>query len=405
MPPTTIEFNSQQESDLPASSIVPEPTKDEEKSVTSINTDPNLANSISEIGSEIISSTTKEEEEEIVDVDSDWQYQLPSPPSAFRDSSPAAPTSCGTTNSVPDFKSESIVSNPELFEKLEMVRDKLSLQGNRCEEEAPALSNVTLASLEKRKHLVYNRELSTSLKFAQGSSSDVVDTAKVNGKPGEPEKPKRASLMRQERPRSETLPNFKIAAYDSKQNINIFEDDSVRSNIKRLEPSKRKTYFGCSMENIAFGQNGEDVFKKPSQNYYRYKSKQSGFGSESRNNSDSLGRSESFSLNGNHVREPWKPQNLVQRSKSQSTINLHKEKSNKRTDEEGTLSKTNSLFDVSGLQSLEVSQYIFFKLIMKIDGIKQPKNCEKIILLYVVSKKIMMECKGNGRIWQHRVHS
>lgn len=336
-------------------------------------------------------------DEEVVDTDNEWQYQLPSPPSAFRDSSPTGITPCDTTNSISDFRSESIVSNPELFEKLEMVKDKLESEvgdnssSHSCED-APVLSTVTLASLEKRKQLVYNRELSTSLKFAQVNSSDVDTSHKSNGnlviKQTESkvaiQKPKRSTLTRYEsymerpqRPLSETLPNFQISAYDSKQNINIFEDDSVRSSINRNTrqsqepaPMKRKTYFGVSMENIAFNQNEEDVFKKPG-NYSRYKSKQLSYANDKRK-SDSLGRSESFSLNENYLHTPWKPQNRVQRSKSQSTINLYKEKNNAKPEDDGVLSKTNSLFDVSGLQSLEVS--VYYKMLPIITLVQKDRN-------------------------------
>lgn len=368
--------------------------------------------------------------EELADLETEWQYQLPSPPTAFRDSSPTNLTDVTNydTITLQEFKEESVVTNPELFEKLRIVKE------SRCETETisdfnsvmsdddkPMLSKLTLENLEKRKSLVYNRELSTSLKIAQES----ISSSSNNRRSIDETSSKRSSILSELeevihnggskslarhnscvtektiKPAVDSnLPNFKISTYDNpKRKINIFEDDSVRSNDNSLKTisyidlsankdfeskssnfncterpffTTKNSYIGRSMENISFKkQNGEmqsdddDGFKKP-QEFAKYKtSARSNFfvkhQPEMHNN---VTRSESFSINYNMP--VWKPHNPVQRSKSQVALNKYKEEQDSKVENDEHLSKSNSLFDVSGLQSLEVRYFQYLSRIISV---------------------------------------
>ncbi|CAH1130600.1 unnamed protein product [Ceutorhynchus assimilis] len=277
--------------------------------------------------------TQKIPEPELSEID--WQYQLPSPPKAFRDSSP----SINDTNSiVSDFK-DSVVTSPELFEKLKSLEDNYSEADTLKSEETSIaseepLNTLSLEHLEKRKSLVYNRELATSLKMTDSignsnkSASSLDKNHHHNGEfqTKQPQKPVRTSNM--------TLPNFKITTYDvPKQNIKVFEDDTIRSNtLSRNNPNHQ------SMDNIAF------IKKQSEEREYKfYKPKPP---------STNVSRSESFSTD----RTLAKPV-----SRSKSTLTLNKYQPGKR-DETNNISRSNSFFDVSGLQSLEVMKLIQNKL-------------------------------------------
>lgn len=339
---------------------------------------PNLGNP-----SEICDGNSDQKVELLNEVD-EWQYQLPSPPIAFKDCSPTNLTDITDydTVTIQDFKTESIITNPELFEKLKVIKDDFNSEKLRETSEINAtgdelvLSSFTLANLEKRKSLVYNRELCTSLKNAQGSNSNQSSNSlgrnevKSSQLTCEPENDQNGNKSNNKIHSSEmnnlpmdNLPNFKISTYNSMEKINIFEDDSIRSNI--YMPNKYSSYvdlstiksnkqqFTCSSSNT--NANESEIFKKPHAPS-KYKSKVCNY---SRNNGDlSIGRSESFSTNQNM--NLWKMPHRVQRSKSQINLDKYKEKSNPEIVEQNTLSKCNSLFDVSGLQSLEVRFFYFY---------------------------------------------
>lgn len=221
----------------------------------------------------------------IPDMD-DWHYQLPSPPKAFRDSSPPIQSNYSASES--DFK-DSVVTSPELFEKLRNLEDRESASS-----EEPPLNTLSLEHLEKRKSLVYNRELATSLKMADNADP----------------KPKYTQ---------QTLPNFKITTYDvpKHQNIKVFEDDTVRSN-----------------ENVTFRNKAKVPVEIKSSN---------GPGTV-------VSRSGSFSTESS-----WSPMKPVSRSKSTLTLNKCQPPREAIVNGNGGgMSRSSSLFDVSGLHSLEV---------------------------------------------------
>ncbi|KAK4879922.1 hypothetical protein RN001_008068 [Aquatica leii] len=342
--------------------------------------------------------------EEFPELESEWQYQLPSPPTAFRDLSPTNLTEITNydTITLEGFKEESVITNPMLYEKLELIKDSETdtisdLVSNISEEEKPMLNKLTLENLEKRKSLVYNRELSTSLKVAKDNSvnNKLDDTAiKRSNVIHEIEEviqqQNGANLLSRHNSCATDLsptldkpmPNFKISTYDKpKTKINIFEDDSIRSNvemgIKANSVSESEAEPEAFLQNVSeMPQNSsyrkqsidstasDDSFKKP-QEFSKYKlfSKNNFYVKHRSEISNSVTRSESFSSNSTYTNNVniWKPQNPVQRSKSQVALNNYKEE---KIVEHGTdtLSKSNSLFDVSGLQSLEVMRMIQTKL-------------------------------------------
>ncbi|XP_031345663.1 uncharacterized protein LOC116172580 isoform X3 [Photinus pyralis] len=316
------------------------------------------------------------------ELENEWQYQLPSPPTAFRDLSPTNMTDVTNYDTVTleEFKGDSVITNPMLFEKLERVKDRQSeietvsdVNSTLSEEERPMLNKLTLENLEKRKSLVYNRELSTSLKIAQnsntnhtrsedrvhGSHSDVINELEDIIHHGRSKTLSRHNSCADDYNAAfdRHLPNFQISTYDKpKSKINIFEDDSVRSNVEIPVKDEvpydnlRQTSENSAVEN--------DTFKKP-QEFGKYKAlTRSNFFVKNNHAPTNIMRSESFS-SSNHNIYKWKPQNPVQRSKSQVALNDYKELT-----EDGTecLTRSNSLLDVPGLQSLEVMRMIQTKL-------------------------------------------
>lgn len=258
-------------------------------------------------------------EDEIDDVD--WQYQLPSPPTAFRDASPVEVVSTSLTNI-----EDSVVTSPELFEKLDQMKDSQTESDTHStisEEERRICNKLSLEHLEKRKSLVYNRELSTSLKLTEETKekhNDVINELENVIQKQTPE----VTVRRKETKKSESvLPNFVITTYDNpKKKIKVFEDDSVRSNNRKH-----------SLES-------EPTFKRPFDVVKRHSITKI-------QNENNVMRSGSFSTDLNS----WKPVNPVKRSKSQLTV----ARNCVENGENGEMSRSNSLFDVSGLHSLEVS--------------------------------------------------
>lgn len=318
------------------------------------------------------------------ELENDWQYQLPSPPTAFRDLSPSNMTDVTNYDTVTleEFKGDSVITNPMLFEKLERVKDRQSeietvsdVNSTLSEEERPMLNKLTLENLEKRKSLVYNRELSTSLKIAQDSNtnhtrsenrvhsshSDVINELEDIIQHGQSKTLSRHNSCAEDYNAvfDRHLPNFQISTYDKpKSKINIFEDDSVRSNVEIHVKDEvpydnvRQTSDNSAVEN--------DTFKKP-QEFGKYKAPtRSNFYVKNNHAPTNIMRSESFS-SPNHNVYKWKPQIPVQRSKSQVALNQYKED---KVTENGTesLSRSNSLLDVPELQSLEVMRMIQSKL-------------------------------------------
>ncbi|XP_050497719.1 uncharacterized protein LOC114340291 isoform X2 [Diabrotica virgifera virgifera] len=321
--------------------------------------------SLTELGIE----TEKENLEEI-----DWQYQLPSPPKAFRDSSPIRnedTLSEAKSVSITDFK-DSVVTSPELFEKLKSIEDTQSVQSvSTFVGEEPPLNTLSLENLEKRKTLVYNRELS-SLKMNEKNTFShslnkfertYIEVQKSSQK--EMREPKFVPKSN-----TNTLPNFKISTYDRpKQKIKVFEDDTVRSNTEYINRSKetvieRQTYSSnvnrsfaaTSMENISARKISVD--SQPEEREYNF------FRPDKVNTARNFGpvssvfRSESFSKENT-----WSPPKPVSRSKSFLTLNWQgKYKIEKQNKEGEGMERINSLYDVSGLQSLGVMRLIQNKL-------------------------------------------
>lgn len=205
------------------------------------------------------------------------------------------------------------------------------------EEEKPILNKLSLENLEKRKSLVYNRELATSLKMSEEKNETFSST--LQNFEDTYNEVKRSSPKKVIS--TSTLPNFKITTYDNpKKKLDIFEDDTVRSNSDRsskrnsyAEPTLEKSFVGRSMENISFRKSRDEEYK-----FFKPPEPKS-----------LVFRSESFS------KEPtWIPTKPVTRSKSQVALNKYKDTKNLSHLEEDALTKSNSLFDVSGLQSLGV---------------------------------------------------
>ncbi|CAH0557230.1 unnamed protein product [Brassicogethes aeneus] len=312
----------------------------------------------------------------------DWQYQLPPPPEGFRDASSIADATINDAT-IPD----SVVTSPELFEKLKAVEDTQSepatvASSTISEDENPLLNNLSLENLEKRKSLVYNRELATSLKMTDGPETF---TTSLNKFESTYEEIKRSSLTTTEpkqlvtvKRSTSTLPNFKITPYNNpKKNITVFEDDTIRSNtyIKNNVTAKKETnlsksYVGRSMENISFRKNSwenqSDDDKSRDTNYNVYRPNQNMKFKNALANS-LMYRSESFSSD-NHG--PIKP---VSRSKSTLTLNKYKEDKKECTSLEN---RSNSLLDVSGLQSLEVMKSIQNRLNTSVENINKQETSQ-----------------------------
>lgn len=323
-------------------------------------------------------------ESEISEID--WQYQLPSPPKAFRDSSPLPESAHSDSQSV-EFK-DSVVTSPELFEKLKVIEDNQSdratavsdLSSTVSEEEKPLCNNLSLEKLEKRKSLVYNREISTSLKMTDDDAIEIKDEnietfssslTKFESTFVDLQKSSQAIQTHEpkyiQRPvTTHTLPNFKISTYDKpKQKIKVFEDDTIHSNTDNFTKISRSTQqttktsstltrsnIGRSMENISFRKSSYDGQYRISHEEKDYGNSQmeatlvpTSFGPMS-----NIFRSESFSTDSY-----WSPSRPVSRSKSHLALNAMKYKESKVLDKEENMSRSNSLYDVSGLQSLGVS--------------------------------------------------
>ncbi|XP_018565529.1 uncharacterized protein LOC108906682 isoform X4 [Anoplophora glabripennis] len=336
----------------------------------------------------------------------DWHYQLPSPPKAFRDSSPAHfnEDESFTGQSVTDFK-DSVVTSPELFEKLKAVEDSQSEKGTVTsdltsvvsEEEKPLLNTLSLENLEKRKSLVYNRELATSLKMTDIIESKSVKTDTFSSSLKQFESTyneiSKSSLPRETgeltyrkvNTSTHTLPNFKISTYDQpKQKIKVFEDDTIRSNTDyfntntaettSFSSSHRKSDGGHSIEVLPVRKSSLDDQSNHSheEREYKFYKPQVSAMPRSFGPMSSIFRSESFSIDNT-----WVPAKPVSRSKSQLTLNSNKYKEEKIESSIEDLSRSNSLYDVSGLQSLEVMKLIQNKLSTPTSSVENLNHKEK----------------------------
>ncbi|CAH1980224.1 unnamed protein product [Acanthoscelides obtectus] len=151
----------------------------------------------------------------------------------------------------------------------------------------------------------------------------------------------------QRRVPTNTLPNFKISTYNEpKQKITVFEDDTIRSNANRpasmYAQGLSKNYFGGSFQDLGPNPNVEKKrIEEPPMNF---------------SSLNSVSRSDSFSCD--NVRMKSKP---VSRSKSHINLNANRWRKIEDPFEE-EMYKSNSLYDLSGLQSLEVMRLIQNKL-------------------------------------------
>ncbi|KAJ8943618.1 hypothetical protein NQ318_016596 [Aromia moschata] len=376
-PNTEAEAITEPEHQPTVSSLIP-PTETKSKTETSARqSEPELVKkSIPEIVAapspnlELIVETKDPEISEI-----DWQYQLPSPPKAFRDSSPTNFTKSGDceSESATDFK-DSVVTSPELFEKLKTIEDCQSEKGTLTsdvtsvvsEEDKPLAQYAFLGAFRETK--VFNTKNITADTFSSSLTQfeSTYDEIRKSSLPKETPEPK----YLQPNVSVHTLPNFKISTYDQpKQKIKVFEDDTIRSNTDNylkvntvvetsVSTSMSKTFIGRSMENVSVRKNSLEsqltqLGEEKGYKMFRPKAPARNFGPQSL-----VFRSESFSNENS-----WSPSKPVSRSKSHLTLNAHKYREEHVEQIDGdSISRSNSLYDVSGLQSLEVMKLIQNKL-------------------------------------------
>ncbi|CAH1105204.1 unnamed protein product [Psylliodes chrysocephalus] len=297
----------------------------------------------------------------------DWQYQLPSPPKAFRDTSPVI----NDESTITDFK-DSVVTSPELFEKEKPIDTRSTTTFDTQSVatfvgDEPPLNTLSLEHLEKRKSLVYNRELSTSLKVSDEDRMDpytnslnkfettFIEVQKSSHK--EISKPKYVQKT------THTLPNFKISTYDRpKEKIKVFEDDTIRSSQNSYATNKtysqlNRYYAASSMENISIRKNSIDN-KTGEREYTFYRAENGPIIAKNYGPSTGGFNTESF-----NTETAWSPGKLVSRSRSYLTLNgTNKHKVEKQTNGKKGIERSNSLYDISGLQSLGVMRLIQSKL-------------------------------------------
>nr|XP_023013807.1 uncharacterized protein LOC111503677 [Leptinotarsa decemlineata] len=324
-----------------------------------------------------------DKDKEVADID--WQYQLPSPPRAFRDSSPVnfADGAISESHSVTDFK-DSVVTSPELFEKLKNIEDVQSDKSTITsdltsviseEDRTPLMNTLSLENLKRRKSLVYNRELATSLKMSdieeKRDSSETFSSSLTkfestykeiqNSSQRKPVAESKFIQTTTTTAQTHTLPNFKISTYDQpKQKIKVFEDDTVRSNTDEIDRRQKKntnlnrSYVGHSMENISVRRNSIDEhssYSNEDREYTFFK------------NGKTVGINHGpFSSVFRSEKENWSPSKPVLRSKSHLTLDAFKYRTERRDSGEEEISRSNSFYDVSGLQSLGVMRMIQNKL-------------------------------------------
>ncbi|XP_044752453.1 uncharacterized protein LOC123312209 isoform X4 [Coccinella septempunctata] len=300
------------------------------------------------------------------------EWQLPSPPKAFKDTFP--------NSQLKETSETDSVITPELIEKLERIEKEQAVHNEQNRKNSVSddlyadneliLNKLSLENLEKRKSLVYNRELATSLKLSYESEalkkvatdSSKPDSSKTLDKSDKTQEEIRQAVKKEEattESKHSTLPNFKITTYEEPKQIKVFEDDTIRSNSdfsgKSLSLNRGrtldKTGFGRSMENISVRKNeSDDVFKRPKDAEHRT------FRPISEHYRRPVNRSGSFSAEHNE----WSSSRPVARSKSQVALRRGERKN--VGFESSNMSKSSSLFDVSGLQSLEVMKKIQNKL-------------------------------------------
>lgn len=278
-----------------------------------------------------------------------------------------------TFNGIP----ESVLTPPPIFDI--QIKENLSEIDTLSETETIESKILTskylsLETLEKRKYLVLERELS-SLKMSQEITQKTDLISEVE-KEIQNRNSKNATLSRSDSQSREkilqaesVLPNFKITTYDQpKSKINIFEDDTIRSNVDKKLPNlqkrnsvadinvyynyknegtyladKRNSLGSISTENLRKMNNlDEEIFKKPQTPKYL-------------NHNGDISRSESFSQQNG-----WARSNPVKRSKSQVSLEKYKEENRLKDNDE--FQKSSSLWNVSGLQSLEVRHLLFRKI-------------------------------------------
>lgn len=334
--------------------------------------------------------------------DAEWQYQLPSPPTAFRDTSPTNFTEVTnydtiTLNGLPspkllDEKSttdSSSCSQVQRSETTTIVTESEKILPEYAEIATPPqefsdIKHFSVETLEQRKSQVLDKQLaSLKLEPSVNNPKEKLRNELEEVLHNVPKIPKQSKVKQQEittQTDISTLPNFKLTTYDQpKRVINIFEDDSVRSNVDTKVAEKKspivdvvdsapiiKRSSGISERdmNIMNSLQNNNDFKKPIVVDIKKKSIEKP--SKSIENlyersSNGIQRADSFSISesNNGITESLNP---VKRSKSHVSLNKYKlfNGGSNTIDLNGVTSsspprKTSSQWDISDLQSLQVS--------------------------------------------------
>ncbi|XP_044730916.1 uncharacterized protein LOC123293967 isoform X2 [Chrysoperla carnea] len=341
--------------------------------------------------------------------DAEWQYQLPSPPTAFRDTSPTNFTEVTnydtiTLNGLPspkllDEKSttdSSSCSQEQRSETTTIVTESEKILPEYAEIATPPqefsdIKHFSVETLEQRKSQVLDKQLaSLKLEPPVNNPKEKLRNELEEVLHNVPKIPKQSKVKQQEittQTDISTLPNFKLTTYDQpKRVINIFEDDSVRSNVDTKMAEKKspivdvvdsapiiKRSSGISERdmNIMNSLQNNNDFKKPIVVDIKKKSIEKP--SKSIENlyersSNGIQRADSFSISesNNGIAESLNP---VKRSKSHVSLNKYKlfNGGSNTIDLNGVTSsspprKTSSQWDISDLQSLQVMRTILPKI-------------------------------------------
>lgn len=376
------------------------------------NTIQNHDNTIIKNPAEVVNNNSKPvDTAQSEDVEIDWQYQLPSPPQEFRDMSPTNFTEL-TNYDTTTFTTatDSLVAPPPIFDnqiigdnnksEIETVSEIDSVQSSIL-----ASRYISVETLEKRKSLVLERELS-SLKHAPNEQEVNNNTEEIKRHNLTSEiqteirnrNNKNSTLIRSNSQpghkllqSDSTLPNFKITTYQNekpKSKINIFEDETIRSNTnldKRnsladmhiyYQNYKNETFLAekrnsldSSTKNLRNITNLDDnVFKKPLPPNDTIQNVQSNSQNDDQIMSSVL-RSESFSQQNG-----WSRSTPVKRSKSQVSLEKYNKMSGDSIKNSIAMEKSSSMWNVSGLQSLEVRKLVSFITPSKTRIVNNKKN-------------------------------
>lgn len=323
--------------------------------------------------------------------DPDWQYQLPSPPTQFRDTSPI-----NTNAIIPSTieYSKSDISTPELFQKLEHIHNYQSSQSGRSEQshrseqslqsQQSSQSETTTITSEPDRLLTippegFSDTEHLSIEALEFRKSQFLEKELASLKP-EPclpgitrqksmlineleeviHNPKAVKVQSVKKEDYNSLPNFKLTTYDQpKRVINIFEDDSIHSNVDmKIDSRNSEVKRGISEREMNIMNTMQNEFKKPVVVEIKKKS-------DFRKSQEILQARrqsiENISSNGIHRSDSFNVSNMlnglegnpVKRSKSHLSLNKYKQSLGK--DDVDAVRKTSSQWDISELQSLQVS--------------------------------------------------